>query len=523
MGASSETIQGTTFDNSVQSNIFNGFQTIKSSNSDPAAKNLSLVIGATAGLITFSEMQGLNAAKGFFDNFGKASSIFDTYILHDTTTTTTTENITTNTSLINSQMSAYAETFALQDQNSELDVDLYYDSFFGTIAFNPIGSHNAPQTGALCARHVTGLPRGDFNGDNFSDIAVTGGPWQSIALGRSNGDGSFAFVNGLLTGGDTNFPMYATEPGAKALPGDFNGDGIADVALTGVNGWETMPIALSNGDGTFYGTNGGVGWGDTHFPEWAGSWHVMPVAGDFDGDGYNDIVLTGGPGWNTIPVAYSNGDGTFNVLNVGDNSGSDLFPQLAAQDTVKAVGGDFDGDGTGDIALLGTTDIDGSAWGVIPVEFSGGGFFGGFFPTYGGITSGDQGFTSWVQIPGAQPVVGDFNGDGRSDIALVGGIGWASIPIAFSNGDGTFWVANILSDSMSWNGESGTRPVAGDFNGDGLTDIVVLGTGPGSNGGYFVTTELSTGNGGFIVGFTDEGGTFPTLGGVTTGMPVSTY
>jgi hypothetical protein len=39
------------------------------------------------------------------------------------------------------------------------------------------------------------------------------------------------------------------------------------------------------------------------------------VTGDFDHDGKWDIALTGGDGWNTVPVAFSNNDGTFRVTN----------------------------------------------------------------------------------------------------------------------------------------------------------------------------------------------------------------
>jgi hypothetical protein len=37
---------------------------------------------------------------------------------------------------------------------------------------------------------------------------------------------------------------------------------------------------------------------------------------------------------------------------------------------------------------------------------------------------------------------GDFNGDGKADLALTGGAGWTTIPVAFSRGDGNFNVAN---------------------------------------------------------------------------------
>jgi hypothetical protein len=38
---------------------------------------------------------------------------------------------------------------------------------------------------------------------------------------------------------------------------------------------------------------------------------------------------------------------------------------------------------------------------------------------------------------------GDFNGDGRGDLALAGATGWASIPVALSNGDGSFKTSNV--------------------------------------------------------------------------------
>jgi hypothetical protein len=39
------------------------------------------------------------------------------------------------------------------------------------------------------------------------------------------------------------------------------------------------------------------------------------VAGDLNRDGRADIALTGGPGWNTLPVGFSRGDGSFRVTN----------------------------------------------------------------------------------------------------------------------------------------------------------------------------------------------------------------
>jgi hypothetical protein len=59
-------------------------------------------------------------------------------------------------------------------------------------------------------------------------------------------------------------------------------------------------------------------------------------------------------------------------------------------------------------------------------------------------------------------VSGDYNGDGRSDVALVGGQGWDSVPVAFSNGDGTFFTtATPIPNFPAWAQVSGAKPVSG--------------------------------------------------------------
>ena len=134
----------------------------------------------------------------------------------------------------------------------------------------------------------------------------------------------------------------------------------ASIALVGGAGWNTIAVAFSNGNGTFNVTNDAV----TLFPTSVATPGVTVVTGDFNGDGMTDIALVGGAGWKTIPVAFSNGDGTFNVTN---DTVTTLFPTSAATPGVKVVTGDFNGDGKTDIALVG-----GAAWKTIPVAFSNG-------------------------------------------------------------------------------------------------------------------------------------------------------
>src|SRR5215831_4404637 len=71
-------------------------------------------------------------------------------------------------------------------------------------------------------------------------------------------------------------------------------------------------------------------------------------------------------------------------------------------------------------------------------------------------------------------VVGDFNGDGKVDIA-VANTGSSDVSILLGNGDGTFQPAVNFSA-----GNSPSAIAVGDFNGDGKLDLAVLQ--PGANG-----------------------------------------
>jgi hypothetical protein len=119
------------------------------------------------------------------------------------------------------------------------------------------------------------------------------------------------------------------------LTGDFNGDGRTDIALTGGAGWKSVPVAFSNGDGTWRVTNQNV----PDFGAWAAEPNVKVLTGDFNGDGRTDIALTGDAGWKSVPVAFSNGDGTWRVTN----QNAPDFGAWAAEPNVKVLTGDFNG------------------------------------------------------------------------------------------------------------------------------------------------------------------------------------
>jgi hypothetical protein len=136
----------------------------------------------------------------------------------------------------------------------------------------------------------------DFNGDGVKDILVTiesntGAYGGSVIVLLGNGNGTFG--SNIVT----------AVPGGNALKqvvtGDFNGDGILDIAVAN-NGGNSVVVLLGNGDGTF--RSGSV--------LAAGTLPYGMGMTDLNGDGILDLVVVNS-GDNTIGIFLGKGDGTF--------------------------------------------------------------------------------------------------------------------------------------------------------------------------------------------------------------------
>jgi hypothetical protein len=241
---------------------------------------------------------------------------------------------------------------------------------------------------------------------------------------------------------------------------------------------------------------------------------------DYDGDTRTDVALIGLPavgssGLTMLPVAFSNGRAGASYLDdatIKPELGE--FVKKAGVRGVTAVVGDYDGDGRSDIALVGVMVGRKVHW-PIPVAFSQGrmGFKvskgievtkysavplihdgqGGNTQWKEGAAAGNQTATdidekaikdSQVQewSHGSRKLMGDFDGDGKSDIALLpfiapeeGTAGATQIPVLFSDGTDTQWkvVAGDVGDFATWC--HNTKAAVGDFDGDGKSDIVCTG------------------------------------------------
>jgi len=132
---------------------------------------------------------------------------------------------------------------------------------------------------------------------------------------------------------DTWFAQWATQPDVRAVAGHFvrrtpENRNISDVALIGGLGWTSTPVAVSGGDGSFEVRV----FPNPAFASGTQDTAAQVVASDVDCDGLDDIVALGATWHTTIPVAISNGDGSFRYADYhGDylENGLDMMPYWA--------------------------------------------------------------------------------------------------------------------------------------------------------------------------------------------------
>lgn len=300
---------------------------------------------------------------------------------------------------------------------------------------------------------------GDFNGDKRADVALFGRTsWASIPVAFSTGRAPLNVTN-VLSSSVEEFISWARVYSAQTLVGDFNGDGKTDIALF-AKPWSSIPVAFSKGNGDFNVTNivtSALG----EFMGWAAAGNARVLPGDYNGDGKMDVALYSRE-WSSIPVAFSQGNGNFVVSNVLTPALRDFSQYGLANPRVTT--GDFNGDGKTDILLVG-----GTGWYSIPIAFSLG---NGDFNVVNTLSEPTRAFNAYTQA-GRELYSGDYNADKKGDLFLSGGAGWTTLPVAASLGNGTFTVTNAGVGSFGTWAETG-QPIRGDFNGDGRSDVALV-------------------------------------------------
>lgn len=298
---------------------------------------------------------------------------------------------------------------------------------------------------------ITGA--GDIDGDGKSDLLLANAAQSLFAYWIMDGTTPKRYS-----------PAFTVPQGrVQVATGDFNGDGRLDIVWD--NPTDRM-LSMWMGDGN--------GFSQAPIGQRAVGWDVS-AAGDVDGDGKSDLVLfnasrfkpcasCGGPGqklfayWimrGATPVRYSP-------------------PFYLPSNMVPATVGDYNGDGKLDIALVDETRN-------LLMLLGDGNDFNEYYPQFGPLLQYNSG---WQVVRGfggdryrLRPSYhrGDFNGDGKSDLALFGVNNGPASPGAAGH-----YFAHLLdgpvigaSTPISTLGCATSKPLAtGDFNGDGLLDLV---------------------------------------------------
>ncbi|MDQ4123438.1 MAG: VCBS repeat-containing protein [Acidobacteriota bacterium] len=305
---------------------------------------------------------------------------------------------------------------------------------------------NAPAGGATA----------DFNNDGRPDIATANSGSNNVAVLLSNSQGGLGARQTLL----------GVQP-SSVIAADFNGDGFLDAVVSGSSSGSSQVL-------TFYLGDANGNFGPPQSIPIVNSAAGQFLAADLNNDSRLDLIAYGATNFgsvNTFTVYINNGSSMpFNVLPPPSYNFTGV-PTSAAL-------GDFNGDGRRDIiAALSNNSV--------------GLLLGGANGTF------VQSQTSFaVGIQPSAITVGDFNGDNFLDAAIAGSnsnTSSSSVIILFGNGAGNFTSSSAPITVLN----SPNGIVNGDFNGDGRLDLAVSSTGNFSGSNSFISILFGTGDGRF--------------------------
>jgi FG-GAP-like repeat/FG-GAP repeat len=332
---------------------------------------------------------------------------------------------------------AFVSAATLADVNHDGNVDLILaeSGFVAVYAGVGDGTFQAAEVARLLTSVAPAIAAGDFNNDGMLDVAAVQEDFNNVSILLGNGDGSLASHH------DT--PLFSETGLNAAIVTDLNGDGKADAAFAqysqdsmgNISG--EITAILGNQNGTF------------ELPTFRGRTDIGInglVAGDFNGDGKPDVVTPSVNDNGGLAVFFGGGDGTFGTP-------IESFLEPHGLNIVPLAAGDFNGDGKTDLAAIAEPDTTTNNFSIHVLLSHGDGTFQD--TVLPGLSNGG--------VPGI--TTADLNGDGKWDI-VVGDAG--QLLIFLGKGDGTFQNATIYPTNSS----TGSIVTVADFDRDGKLDIV---------------------------------------------------
>ncbi len=306
--------------------------------------------------------------------------------------------------------------------------------------------------------HFRNAHPGRFYGSGRSDLLLHHG--TSIQLFEADGTG----LTHRFSGVERVPGSWQFQPHDQVYVGDFNGDGVDEVAIFNGVDWAIPYLGLLVSDG-----NDGlrlVARYDGDIPGWGGfARNDQFLVADLNGDGKDDLIVVNTDDW-AIPyigLLRSTGNGFWMTHRYdGDIPG---WGGLARHDEFFV--GDLNGDGRDDLVIFNGQDWSMTYVGLFvssPAGYTMTRRYDGDIPGWGGLARNDR------------LILGDFDGDGRCDVYIFNGDDWAIPYLGMfrSTGTGLSYTRRYDGDVPGWDGLARhDRFFAADIDAVGRTDLWV--------------------------------------------------
>jgi hypothetical protein len=274
---------------------------------------------------------------------------------------------------------------------------------------------------------------GDFNGDGKDEVAVFNSTnWVMPYLGLLADDGS----NGLrlIARYDGSMPGWQFSRHDKFHVANFDGDGRQDLVVFNGADWAFPYLGMLKSTGTSFTL---VRRYDHVLPSWQMTAGDQFFAGDFNGDGKDDLFVFNGTNWAFPYLGMLQSTGTGLTMA---HRYDEYLPSWQMTDRDRFYVGDFDCDGKSDLYI-----VNGQNWAIA--------YLGMLKSTGAGLTMVhryDGSTPGWQMRKNDQFWVGDVSGDKRADLFVYNCNDWATQYLGAMVSSGAALSASWTAD---WVGE----------------------------------------------------------------------